>query len=171
MPVEAPILECVFCHLDPSLIEERPLAYARWDGHPVVAGHALVIPRRHTRSIFALDQHEQDEVWGLVQDLRLILSRKTNAASFTIGINDGPAAGQTIRHAHIHVIPRHFGDVPGDERGGVRNIFPPVESFVDALPKGMLIHHTQCEHGGRPHGGACVGENLDDPHDPAGYAR
>jgi diadenosine tetraphosphate (Ap4A) HIT family hydrolase len=55
--------------------------------------------------------------------VRAELSASYDADAFTIGVNDGEAAGQTVGHAHIHVIPRYAGDVP-DPRGGVRWVIP-----------------------------------------------
>ncbi len=93
------------------------------DGYPVAEGHALVIPRRHVASLFDLPPEEFADVWALVTRVRNELIERHHPDSFNVGINDGPAAGQTVPHAHIHVIPRKSGDVT-DPRGGIRWVIP-----------------------------------------------
>lgn len=83
----------------------------------------MVIPQAHVGSIFELPEVEQDELWRLVSRVRERLTRERSPAGFTIGVNDGEAAGQTVAHAHIHVIPRFKGDTP-DPRGGIRWVLP-----------------------------------------------
>ena len=85
----------------------------------VTQGHALVTPRRHVSSIYKLSAPEQAELWEIVGKVRALLMERFQIDSVNIGVNDGLAAGQTIAHAHVHVIPRRPGDVP-DPRGGVR---------------------------------------------------
>lgn len=92
------------------------------DAFPVTEGHTLVIPRAHVGSVFDLGPEEQADLWALVARVRADLTRE-GAAAFTIGVNDGRAAGQTMSHAHIHVIPRRPGDHP-DPRGGIRWVIP-----------------------------------------------
>ena len=109
---------CPFCRPEPSLIRvESPHALAVPDGFPVTPGHTLVVPRRHVASLFELPAEEQAAVWNLVAEVRALLLAELRPAGFTIGINDGPAAGQTVLHAHVHVVPRRHGDV-ADPRAG-----------------------------------------------------
>jgi len=82
-----------------------------------------VIPRQHIASFFELSVVEQQELWALVAQIRAKLLEEYRPDGFNVGLNDGTAAGQTVRHAHIHVIPRYSGDVC-DPRGGVRWIIP-----------------------------------------------
>ena len=93
------------------------------DIYPISKGHALVVPRRHVASIFKLTACEQAAVWELAGKVRKLLAERYRPAGFNIGLNDGTAAGQTVGHAHIHVIPRYTGDAP-DPRGGVRWVLP-----------------------------------------------
>jgi diadenosine tetraphosphate (Ap4A) HIT family hydrolase len=102
---------------------ESARAIALLDGFPVSEGHTLVIPRRHVASVFDLTANEQLELWELVGRTRQLLIAKHGIAGFNIGVNDGTAAGQTVAHAHVHVIPRRSGDV-SDPRGGVRWVIP-----------------------------------------------
>ena len=116
--------ECPFCDLPESrLWIEQDLALATPDMYPAADGHTLVLPRRHVASIFDLDEDESMELWALVGAVRAELDRQYRPDGFTVGINDGLAAGQTIPHAHVHIIPRHLGDV-ADPTGGLRGILP-----------------------------------------------
>jgi len=117
--------DCPFCQRIASgdVTEANAHAVAFADGFPVAAGHTLVAPRRHVASVFDLASEEYAAVWALVAAVRARLAASTGADGFTIGVNDGEAAGQTVGHAHVHVIPRRAGDV-GDPRGGVRWVLP-----------------------------------------------
>lgn len=94
-----------------------------YDAYPVSPGHALVIAEELTVSIFDLPEERQAALWRAVDEVREMLRLRHGPDGFTIGVNDGPAAGQTISHGHIHVIPRYKGDVP-DPRGGIRWVIP-----------------------------------------------
>lgn len=98
------------------------------DGFPLSEGHSLVIPRLHEASLYALPDAHQAEVWRLAAQVRDQLAKELAPDGFTIGVNDGAAAGQTVAHAHVHVIPRWKGDVE-DPRGGVRWVLPEKASY------------------------------------------
>jgi diadenosine tetraphosphate (Ap4A) HIT family hydrolase len=93
------------------------------DGFPVSDGHTLVVPRRHVSSLWDLAPSELRDIWDLVNTVRQLLTSKHSPDGFNIGVNDGAAAGQTVDHAHLHIIPRYSGDVP-DPRGGIRLVLP-----------------------------------------------
>ena len=115
---------CPFCHLEPERVfAANKHAVAIYDGFPVNPGHVLIIPKRHFVSLFEATVEERVALFALLDDARerLIAERKPDV--FNIGINDGAAAGQTIFHLHIHLIPRYNGDCE-DPRGGVRKLFP-----------------------------------------------
>lgn len=118
---------CVFCRIDDEderrLITSTTNFYARYDKFPVSRGHAEVVPFRHIESFFDLLTEEAAEAYTLMREVRNIVGKRFHPDGFNIGINDGRAAGRTIHHLHIHLIPRYFGDVE-DPRGGVRNILP-----------------------------------------------
>jgi len=118
-------MRCPFCDRlsTGSLTAQSPAAAAFPDAFPVSPGHTLVVPRRHAASIYALDAAEQADLWHLVAQIRGQLVRDLRPDGFNIGVNDGALAGQTIEHAHVHVIPRWKGDVP-DPRGGIRWVLP-----------------------------------------------
>lgn len=116
--------ECPFCDVEASqVLQSSRCSLAITDAYPVTDGHTLVVPKRHVSSIFALDGSAQQDLWGLVADVRARLMARPDIEGCTIGINDGSAAGQTLEHAHVHVIPRRPGDMP-DPRGGVRWVIP-----------------------------------------------
>ncbi|QWV94746.1 HIT family protein [Geomonas oryzisoli] len=115
---------CPFCSIDPvKILLENELAYAFYDGFPVTLGHTLVVPKRHVASFFEITAEEQAALFDLVGKARELLLRQHGPDAFNVGINDGVAAGQTVLHLHIHLIPRYAGDTD-DPRGGVRWIMP-----------------------------------------------
>jgi diadenosine tetraphosphate (Ap4A) HIT family hydrolase len=115
---------CPFCNLDRSkLIVESEVAFALLDAFPVTEGHTLIVPRRHVTSIFQLSPQDLAALWAMVGEVRQRLQQNLAFDGVNVGVNDGSAAGQTVEHAHIHLIPRINGDVQ-DPRGGVRNIIP-----------------------------------------------
>ena len=93
------------------------------DSFPVAERHSLIVPGVHVASLFALELEIQESLWKLVTEVRNRLNEEFQPDGFNIGVNDGEAAGQTVMHAHIHVIPRWIDDV-ADPRGGVRWIIP-----------------------------------------------
>ena len=93
------------------------------DKYPVSKGHTLVVAKTVTASLFDLPAQVQAELWDTVSRTREILLRRFRPYGFNIGINDGEAAGQTVPHAHSHIIPRYRNDVP-DPRGGIRWLIP-----------------------------------------------
>ena len=100
------------------------LAYGLWDGFPVTDLHALVIPQRHASDYFDLTKDELMGCDALLREMReMLIRRDASIAGFNIGANVGLAAGQTVFHCHLHLIPRRTGDVE-NPRGGVRHIIP-----------------------------------------------
>lgn len=115
---------CPFCTLPAERIRlQNDLAVVIRDAFPVAPGHTLVIPRRHVGSFFELGDAERSAMLGLLAEAQQEIAREFAPDGYTIGINDGPAAGQTVPHVHLHLIPRHAGDHP-DPRGGVRWVLP-----------------------------------------------
>lgn len=120
-----PLVRCPFCDKIEShqLVLEDPLAVAIPDAYPLNPGHTLVLPRRHEPDFFKLTAAEESAIWRLIHALRDDLQARLALAGYNIGINVGSAAGQTIAHVHVHLIPRYHGDVE-DPRGGIRWIIP-----------------------------------------------
>lgn len=105
------------------VIDSSPQGLVVRDAFPISPGHTLIIPRRHVGSFFDLEGDELADLLGLLERAKAVADKEFNPQAYNIGINDGPAAGQTVPHLHIHLIPRYQGDRP-DPRGGVRWIIP-----------------------------------------------
>jgi diadenosine tetraphosphate (Ap4A) HIT family hydrolase len=101
-------------------IAETPLMRAVLDRYPVTEGHALVFPKRHVDRFTMLRPQELIDLSHLITCIKLM----GDAGDLTIAVNDGPLAGRTVSHLHVHVIPRRPGDVT-DPRGGVRRLLIP----------------------------------------------
>jgi diadenosine tetraphosphate (Ap4A) HIT family hydrolase len=115
---------CPFCTLPPErIIDSNDLALVIRDGYPISPGHTLVIPKRHIGSWFEITQTEQEALLNLLTKSKAVLETEFKPDGYNIGINDGPTAGQTVPHLHMHLIPRYKGDQE-DPRGGVRWIIP-----------------------------------------------
>lgn len=117
--------ECLFCSISAErVIAQNELAYAIRDGFPVTPLHTLVIPKRHVVDYFGLTSAELAACNELLHDLKTSIEREDReVVGFNIGMNAGAAAGQTVFHCHIHLIPRRTGDVD-NPRGGVRHLIP-----------------------------------------------
>lgn len=116
---------CLFCSIPADrIIAENDLAYAIRDGFPVTYSHTLIIPKQHRVDYFSLTPDELLACDALLHQLKdRVLREDSSVKGFNIGMNAGAAAGQTIFHCHIHLIPRREGDVE-NPRGGVRHIIP-----------------------------------------------
>ncbi len=99
------------------------LAFAIWDGFPVSPGHALVITRRVIASWWEATEAERSDLFALVDEVKEYVDREHAPDGYNVGLNAGEAAGQTVPHLHVHVIPRYRRDVP-DPRGGIRHVIP-----------------------------------------------
>jgi diadenosine tetraphosphate (Ap4A) HIT family hydrolase len=119
---------CPFCG-ESAVVIENGLAYAHYDSYPVSAGHCLVTPRRHVAEYFQATAAEKAAIWELVDELKPIIDRQFSPDGYNIGVNVGAAAGQSIPHLHIHVIPRYLGDVENPQ-GGVRGVIPHKQKYV-----------------------------------------
>ena len=119
---------CPFCNLKREKIMESEMSFALYDGFPVNEGHALIIPKRHTANYFDLSLEEQKDCIELLNRVKGIVQEKFNPAGFNVGININEAAGQTVPHVHIHLIPRYEGDVE-EPRGGVRGVIPERRNY------------------------------------------
>ena len=127
--------DCPFCSIDPSRVyAANELAFALADKFPVNPGHTLIVPRRHIVSLFEATAEERAALFDLLEESRRKLLEERSPDGFNIGINDGAAAGQTVFHLHIHLIPRYAGDCD-DPRGGVRKLFPDRAPYWKTLGK------------------------------------
>ncbi|MDT8366891.1 MAG: HIT family protein [bacterium] len=116
--------DCPFCSLEPGrIISESDYTVTIRDGFPVSEGHTLIIPKRHVQSFFELQAMEKAAILQALDEAKENLDQEFSPDGCNIGINDGEAAGQTVMHLHVHLIPRYKGDTK-DPRGGVRWILP-----------------------------------------------
>ncbi|MEN8207350.1 MAG: DUF3427 domain-containing protein [Pseudomonadota bacterium] len=122
---------CPFCEPDISRIfyDDDPVYLCFWDGFPVSPGHALVIPRRHVATWFGATAQEHESLLKGIEIAKREIEKQHQPDGFNIGINVGEAAGQTVPHLHVHVIPRYKGDVE-DPRGGVRYVIPDKGNYL-----------------------------------------
>jgi len=121
--------ECPFCvvpSVHPLLV--RPHAIARLDAFPVSRGHCLIVPRRHVASFFDCTPDERNDMMALLAEAKDLLEHQYRPDGYNVGLNNGAAAGQTVMHVHMHLIPRYQGDVP-DPRGGVRWVIPEKAAY------------------------------------------
>lgn len=122
---------CPFCEVSRELVvAESRHALAIRDRYPASNGHTLVVPRAHAATIFDQSADIQADIWCLVARIRNELQSEFNLDGFNVGLNEGTAAGQTVEHAHVHVIPRFHGDV-ADPRGGIRWVLPERVAYWD----------------------------------------
>jgi diadenosine tetraphosphate (Ap4A) HIT family hydrolase len=120
--VSDPNNRCLFC--TPREVTSRnALAYATRDSYPVSRGHTLIIPLRHCADFFDLSPAEMLACMELVAAERNNLNAELSPDGYNVGVNVGRAAGQSIFHVHIHLIPRYEGDHPNPQ-GGVRHVLP-----------------------------------------------
>ena len=121
--------DCLFCAIPPEqILIDGPIAVAARDSYPVSKGHTLIIPRRHVASFFETTEAERQAMLKLLDEMKAMLDREHKPDGYNIGINNGAAAGQTVMHVHMHLIPRYAGDRP-DPRGGVRWILPEKAAY------------------------------------------
>ena len=111
---------CLFCQLrDERVISECALTTTFLDTYPASPGHALIIPKRHVATYFEVTEAEQHAIAQAIQTAKPILDKEFAPDGYNIGVNNGTAAGQSIQHLHVHLIPRYQGDVE-NPKGGVR---------------------------------------------------
>ena len=113
---------CRFCELREAT-RQNELAYCERDSYPVSPGHSLIIPFRHCASFFDLTAEEVAACMELLADERRSVDDEFSPDGYNVGINVNAAAGQSILHVHIHLIPRYTGD-SSRPQGGVRKVIP-----------------------------------------------
>lgn len=121
-------IRCPFCEIKEAdsskrIIQENGEAFLVEDAFPISPGHSLIIPKRHIRSFFDATESERRSMLVLLDCAKRIIDERYTPSAYNIGINDGPAAGQTVPHLHMHLIPRYEQD-NADPRGGVRWVIP-----------------------------------------------
>jgi diadenosine tetraphosphate (Ap4A) HIT family hydrolase len=107
---------------------KNKLAYVLTDSNPVSLGHCLIVPRRHVAEFFEATQDEKIALFNLIDEMKTIIDKKHNPDGYNIGVNIGKAAGQSVPHIHIHMMPRYTGDIE-NPRGGVRGVIPAKQKY------------------------------------------
>jgi len=134
--------QCPFCAPDAHRIFlDADLYWAMWDAYPVSPGHALVIPKQHFADWSAAPTYLQHELTAAISQVQAEIAKLHQPDGFNVGFNSGAAAGQTVGHLHIHVIPRYLGDM-SDPRGGVRHVIPAKGNY--------LVEEAAAEYMGMP---------------------
>jgi diadenosine tetraphosphate (Ap4A) HIT family hydrolase len=123
--------DCPFCYenIESKIIDRLNSVCAIQDKYPVTTGHILIVPIQHSEDFFSLSTNEKRDAEALLLLMKKRISRRDSSVTgFNIGTNCGKSAGQTVFHAHIHLIPRRDGDTP-NPRGGVRGVIPDKMSY------------------------------------------
>ena len=122
---------CIFCDIIKEKrhhIHENRLACSFFDSYPVNPGHVLIVPKRHVKDYFELTKEEKNEIDNEIIFLKSKLDDEFHPDGYNIGINNGEAAGQTVFHLHVHLIPRYKHDVE-NPKGGVRGVIPDKQRY------------------------------------------
>ncbi|OYW25639.1 MAG: hypothetical protein B7Z49_00870 [Hydrogenophilales bacterium 12-63-5] len=119
--------DCPFCQ-PIDIVFENELAFAIRDRYPASPGHLLILPRRHVADWFDTTPDERHAMFDLADMARARLDAEFHPDGYNLGVNVGEAAGQTVFHVHLHLLPRYRGDV-ANPRGGVRGVIPDKQSY------------------------------------------
>lgn len=130
------MIDCIFCkiinkELQGHVVFENEGVIAFLDIYPRSPGHTMVIPKQHVSTLGELNEKSAADLFRIVGKLSRELRSKLNADGLTIGINEGDVSGQTVKHLHVHIIPRFLGDGGGSVHSVVNN--PPKESIESIL--------------------------------------
>lgn len=121
--------QCIFCNLaSERIIAENELCLAIRDGFPVSEGHTLIIPKRHVADYFDLTSDEIAAMQAMMKESKCQLDNTLHPDGYNVGVNVNAAAGQTVFHVHMHLIPRYIGDVE-NPKGGVRGVIPGKQKY------------------------------------------
>ena len=118
---------CFFCNTD-TYILENDLAKGRFDDYPVNPGHMEFVTKRCIPTFFDATIEEKIAIFNLIDEAKKMLDEKYGPDGYNIGMNCGIAAGQSVMHIHVHLIPRYNGDVE-NPRGGVRGVIPQKQNY------------------------------------------
>ena len=121
---------CLFCNTGKNnIVHENDLAYASYDSYPVSKHHCLIIPKRHIKDYFDLENEELIACNDLIKIIKKeILEKDKSVKGFNLGTNIGKSSGQSIYHCHLHLIPRRENDVENPQ-GGVRSVIPDKQHY------------------------------------------
>lgn len=122
--------DCPFCTRlrQERLFHEGELWFTCFDESPVNQGHMLCILKRHEGDLFGVTPEEWAELEIMIRSVKEDMDNMFSPDGYNIGVNVGEAAGQTVPHLHVHVIPRYEGDCE-NPKGGVRKVKPPLVEY------------------------------------------
>lgn len=123
--------DCLFCkwkNEKEKIILENEYAFARFDEFPVSKGHVLFMTKRHVKDFFETTLEEKNAIFDLMEKAKEIVDSNYNPDGYNIGMNCGVAAGQSVMHIHVHLIPRFNRDVE-NPRGGIRGVIPKKQNY------------------------------------------
>ena len=120
---------CTFCNIDKKrILFDTSEWIAMYDAYPVSKGHTLLIPKEHYETYFDLPGQLKESLQFRIKQVKEILDNEFHPDGYNIGCNCGEAAGQSIMHFHLHIIPRYKGDCE-NPRGGVRGVIPSKQKY------------------------------------------
>ena len=122
---------CIFCNKinkNNNTLFETSEWIAFFDEYPVSKGHTLLVPKEHFQTYFDLPDLYTETIGSSIKKVKKILDEKFHPNGYNIGFNCGEAAGQSIMHFHIHIIPRYKGDTK-NPRGGIRGVIPNKQNY------------------------------------------
>lgn len=124
---------CIFCQIarkekKAEIVAEFKHCYVKKDDFPVSKGHLLIIPYEHTENWFSAKEEVRMDIMSAIDLMKTKLDKEYNPDGYNFGANCGKAAGQTVMHLHVHLIPRYKGDME-DPRGGVRGVIPSKQKY------------------------------------------
>lgn len=127
------IKDCIFCQIaqqkkEAEIIGKFQHCFAMKDQYPVSKGHLLLIPFQHIDSWFSASKEIKEEIFLASEEMKGFLHEQYQPDGYNIGMNCGKAAGQTVMHLHVHLIPRYTGDME-DPKGGVRGVIPCKQKY------------------------------------------
>lgn len=106
---------CIFCKIANGEIPSKTIYEDErfrviLDLGPATRGHALILPKAHADNLYALEEETAGEVMKLARKMALQMRDRLGADGFNLVQNNGEAAGQTVMHFHLHLIPRYKDD-------------------------------------------------------------
>ena len=136
--------ECVFCkivkkEITSDFLYEDEAVIAFLDQHPVAHGHALVVPRKHFKTILDVPSSLLGHMMGVVKKIALKQIKELKAEGFNVRINNFKPAGQLVMHSHIHVIPRFKNDNLKDDNLKDGLGAPYKEGEIDSIVKSLEV--------------------------------
>lgn len=131
--------DCIFCKIANGEIPSKTLYEdvnfrVILDLGPAAKGHALILPKEHAADLYELPDETASEVLVLAKKMACTIKERLHCDGLNLIQNNGEAAGQTVSHFHLHIIPRylndrqHIGWVPGE----------PTQEELEAVRKEIM---------------------------------